>query len=64
MGLIYDFHGDKNLIDEQQLVLGFWRVLISWRLVSSWRGLLCQGLVFFMMGLTYAVSYRLEKYLR
>ena len=34
MGLIYDFHGDKNLIDEQQLVLGFWRVLISWRLVG------------------------------
>ena len=47
MGLIYDFRGDKNLIDEQQLVLGFWRVLISWRLVGSWRGLLCQGLVFY-----------------
>ena len=55
MSLIYDFHGDKNLIDEQQLVLGFWRALISWRLVGSWRGLICQGLVFFMMGVTYAV---------
>ena len=54
MGLIYDFHGDKNLIDEQQLVLGFLRALISWRLISSWRGLICQG-YFFMMGVTYAV---------
>ena len=55
MGLIYDFHRDKNLVDEKQLILGFWSTLISWRLVGSWRGLICQGFVFFMICDTYAV---------